>query len=406
MSEQPPSPYLPPVPDLIDTDESARARLAALPDDNEPVAADTERASGFRYVQRAYLIQLKTAASGIWLIDPTGLGPDVFAELDAKLAGREWVLHAASQDLPSLNMAGLTPRRLFDTEVAARLLGREHVGLGALVEDVLGITLAKTHANSDWSQRPLPEDWLSYAAGDVEFLVELAAVLKEELAAAGKLEWAQQEFEYLLSQPAPAAKEDPWRSTTDIHLVRTRRGLGLVRALWFARDEVAQALDLAPHRVVNDRAITGMAARVPDQIPAAMVASAARRDWTRRLPASYAHQFSDAVDAVSALPETELPPLRGGAGSPPPTRQWSRRNPAAAKRWAAVRPAIAELAEANTLPQENLISPRALRTLLWETSDPSPASIDQQLSDLSVRPWQRALVTPVISGILGTLPPT
>lgn len=390
------------VPVLIDTDQALRTRLPALAASPGPVAVDTERASGFRYSQRAYLIQLKAPGTGIWLIDPVDLSDEVFAELNAAMKDKEWILHAASQDLPALRLSGLNPQRLFDTEVSARLLGHEKVGLGFLVEDVLGVTLAKDHANSDWSARPLPDSWLSYAAGDVEYLIELAAALRQELAEAGKQEWAVQEFAHILNQEPPGPKQDPWRSTTDIHTVRTRRGLAVVQQIWMARDRIAQELDLAPHRIVNDRAITALAQKVSDQNVAPALEALTRRDWRHRVCKDHISQFCAGIEAAGAMAPSELPPLRAARHGVPAPGLWARKNPEAAERWGLVRPAIKALAEDHHLPVENLIAPRPLRALLWEPAGTDPESLDGQLADLDVRQWQRDLVVPVISDLLSS----
>ena len=161
-----------------------------------PVAVDAERASGFRYSQRAYLVQLRRAGAGTVLIDPIPLSSDLH-ELDPVLTGPEWVLHAASQDLPCLAEVGLAPTSLFDTELAGRLAGLPRVGLGPLVEQLLGLSLEKGHGAADWSRRPLPDDWLVYAALDVEVLAELRDVLAALLAEQGVFltdsEWVEDE---------------------------------------------------------------------------------------------------------------------------------------------------------------------------------------------------------------------
>ena len=176
-----------------------------------PVAVDAERASGFRYGQDAYLIQLRRDGVGTLLIDPVTTGP--LTELATALDGPEWILHAADQDIPCLTARGLKAASLFDTELAARLLGRQHVGLGAVIEETLGLRLAKDHAAADWSTRPLPTSWLTYAALDVELLIDLREALATELEAAGKDQWAAQEFEHVRTKPARPAKVDPWRKT-------------------------------------------------------------------------------------------------------------------------------------------------------------------------------------------------
>ena len=135
------------------------------------LALDAERASGYRYSQRAYLIQLRRAGAGTALIDPVPL-PDLSCIQEAT-EGAEWILHAATQDLACLAEVGLHPSSLFDTELAGRLLGYPRVGLATLVETILGAGMKKEHSAVDWSTRPLPEPWLEYAALDVEVLLEL-----------------------------------------------------------------------------------------------------------------------------------------------------------------------------------------------------------------------------------------
>ncbi|MCL2483027.1 MAG: ribonuclease D [Propionibacteriaceae bacterium] len=389
-------------PEVIATDQALQAVVPALAATTGRLAVDTERACGFRYSQRAYLLQFKTSATGILLVDPIGISPECFADLDLALLNKEWILHAASQDLPSLRLCGLNPQRLFDTELSARLLGRDKVGLGPLVADVLGVVLAKDHANSDWSERPLPADWLSYAAADVEYLIELAGALEEELVAAEKLDWARQEFDHVLTTPAAEPRQDPWRRTANIHMVHTRRGLAVVRQMCLIREDIAETTDLAPHRIVNDRAISALAARVPDdQIPASLLARM-RTDWRHRVDPAYLDLFVNAVSTVKAMSLDDLPPTKAPRHDPPSSNVWLRKNPQAAKRWEVVRPAVVALAESHHLPVENLIAPQALRTLLWEPHGVDDASVDHQLAELSVRPWQRELTVPVIAEVLGT----
>jgi ribonuclease D len=200
------------------------------------VAIDAERASGYRYGQRAYLVQVRREGSGTALIDPMAV-PDL-APLNTAINGAEWILHAATQDLACLAEVGLRPKQLFDTELAARLLGMPRVGLAAVVEHYLGLTLAKEHSAVDWSTRPLPTDWLKYAALDVEVLGEVRNLMGVDLARSGKAEWARQEFAALITW-APAVKVDPWRRTSGLHKVRGARGLAYVRELWFERDRMA-----------------------------------------------------------------------------------------------------------------------------------------------------------------------
>ncbi len=243
------------IPPVTASPQDLAAVVAAFAAGTGPVAVDAERASGYRYGQRAYLVQLRRAGAGTALIDPIACGD--LSALGDVLADAEWVLHAATQDLPCLYEIGMRPTRLFDTELAGRLAGFARVGLGPMVENVLGFALEKGHSAVDWSTRPLPDPWLRYAALDVELLVDLRDALEEELREQGKLDWALQEFAAIAAAPPPAPRVDPWRRTSGMHKVRRRRQLGAVRELWTARDEIAQGRDVSPGRVLTDAAIVG-----------------------------------------------------------------------------------------------------------------------------------------------------
>src|SRR5262249_43411098 len=259
-----------PVP-LLEPRDGPPALVASAPDlggggaaragGEGPVAVDAERASGFRYGHRAFLVQLRRGGAGTVLIDPMAC-PDLTG-LDDALVSTEVVLHAASQDLPCLAELGFRPRALFDTELAGRLLGFPRVGLGALVETVLGWTLEKGHAAADWSVRPLSAELLRYAALDVELLVELRDALAAQLAEQGKTEWAAQEFAAVLAAKPPGPRPDPWRRTSGLHRVHSRRGLAIVRELWQERDKIARRRDLSPGRVLPDTAIVEAARALP-----------------------------------------------------------------------------------------------------------------------------------------------
>ncbi|MDO5495676.1 MAG: ribonuclease D [bacterium] len=367
------------VPPVVDTAEALAETVRRLREGTGAFAVDSERAAGFRYSQRAYLVQVRRAGSGTHLIDPIPLA-DGLDELREVMASDEWILHAASQDLPCLRELGLEPPSVFDTELAGRLLGRRLVGLGSMVEDLIGVSLAKEHSASDWSVRPISESGRAYAALDVEFLVPLRDLLRAELARTGKTEWAEQEFEHALSLPEAPPRPDPWRRTHQIGNVRTARGLAVVRELWTARDEIAQRLDIAPGRLVNDRAITALAARdpLPPELPNA-------RDWRRHDPERWKAAYARAL----SLPGGELPPRRGPSrGGLPEPRSWPRVNPPAAARLAAVKEAVRLRAEALEVPQENLLSPATQRRIAWESTRPSLGELEAIASRDGARPWQ------------------
>lgn len=368
-------------PRIIDTPEQFAAAVAALAAAEGPVAVDAERASGFRYSQRAYLIQVFRRGAGTMLIDPIAIG-DV-GPLHAAIGDAEWVLHAASQDLPCLRELHLEPSRLFDTELGARLAGMPRVGLGAVVEETLGLHLAKEHSAADWSTRPLPESWLTYAALDVELLLDVRDRIAERLAAAGKLELAEQEFTAVLTRPAPPARTEPWRRLSGISSVRGQRALAVARELWRARDAFAQEVDTAPGRLLPDASIVA-AARAP---LASKRDLAALKAFTGRASRSQLDRWWAAIEA--GVSTDDLPSIRSGEESIPPPRSWADRDPIADRRYRGARPRLQQIADALDLPVENLLTPEHLRRLAWRPPlDLSPESIAATLAELGARPWQ------------------
>src|SRR5664280_1513325 len=247
------------VPDVTVNERDLVRAAEALAAGSGPVAIDAERASGYRYGQRAYLIQLRREGSGTWLIDPIAC-PDL-SPIGDVLSDVEWILHAATQDLPCLAEVGMTPTALCDTELGGRLVGLPRVGLAAVVEHYLGLTLAKEHSAVDWSTRPLPEPWLRYAALDVEVLVQVRDLMADDLVAQDKMQWAEQEFDSLTRFDGPPVRLEPWRRTSGLHKVRNRRGAAMVRELWQTRDAIAIKSDIAPGRILPDAALVDLALR-------------------------------------------------------------------------------------------------------------------------------------------------
>lgn len=371
------------VPPVTASPAALAAVIEAMASADGPVAVDAERASGYRYGQRAYLVQLRRGQAGTALIDPVAL-PDL-SGLSEALAGAEWVLHAANQDLPCLAGVGMEPSRLFDTELAARLAGYERVGLATMTELVLGRQLAKEHSAADWSRRPLPEPWLRYAALDVEILVDLRDALEQELSAQGKLEWALQEFAAIVAAPPAPPRADPWRRTSGIHRVRGRRGLAVVRAVWEARDAEARRRDIAPGRVLPDSSIVNAAVALPDSADALARVSG----WSGRATRRLVPTLWPAVAAALALPDGSLPPTSLPGDGPPPPNRWADRDPEAAARLAKAREVVGEIAQAHDLRVENLLPPDALRRLAWSPPDPLTAdSVISALAANGARPWQ------------------
>lgn len=391
------------VPDLAVSVREIEAAARLLDRGRGPFAVDAERASGFRYSNRAYLIQIRRAGSGTVLIDPVSHGADPLTALRpvAEVLGSdEWILHSADQDLPCLAEVGMRPPALYDTELAGRLAGFDRVNLATMVERLLGFGLAKGHGAADWSKRPLPAEWLNYAALDVELLIELRSAISEVLAGQGKTGWATEEFDYLreagVRELPPAARRDRWRRTSGIHRVRDRRGLAAVRELWTARDRMAQRRDIAPRRVLPDSAIIDAALADPKTVEELVKLPVFGGRNQRRSAAVWLGAL-EAARQSRDQPENAEPP-----NGPPPPARWSRRKPEAAARLEAARAALGEVSERVGVPTENLVSPDLVRRLCWDwevAPDPDEA-VDEFLRAGQARAWQRELVDPVLARAL------
>ena len=376
------------VPDPIATAADLARAAAALAAGSGPIAVDAERASGYRYSQRAYLVQLRRAGAGTVLIDPLPIGVPGFGPLADVVNETEWILHAAPQDLPCLAELGLRPARLFDTELAGRLLGDERVALGTMVEQWLHVRLGKEHSAADWSTRPLPREWLAYAALDVELLIPLHDVLARQLADAGKVEWAAEEFEAIRASPPAAPRDDPWRRTSGLHAIRTRRELAIVRSLWYARDAWAAERDVSPGRLLPDTAIIA-AARANPSGPAELAQLPTFRGPRQRRAMS---RWWNAVAEALVLPDADLPQPVSRADAMPPTSRWRERDPKAAARLAACRHVISTLAARHRVLPQNLLAGDIVRRLAWEPPDPPDATgVSITLARHGARPWQIGL---------------
>lgn len=376
---------------------SAAAKLAS---GTGPFAVDAERASGFRYSNRAYLIQIRRAGAGTVLIDPVNHGGspiDVLKPLADVLADDEWILHAADQDLPCLAEVGLRPPAVYDTELAGRLAGFDRVNLAAMVQRLLGLGLAKGHGAADWSKRPLPEAWLNYAALDVEVLIELRSEVAGVLATQNKTDWAAEEFEYLRCAESTPTRRDRWRRTSGLNKVRTTAGLAAVREMWTARDRIARNRDIAPGRILPDPAIIAAALADPKTVEELIALPVFGGPKQRRTAGVW-------LEALESARRTDDPPEAAETlnGPPPPVR-WAKRKPEAAAYLEAARSALGELSQRVGVPTENLVSPDLVRRLCWDftadTADVTDA-VAEFLNGGGARNWQRALVVPTLSTAL------
>lgn len=384
------------IPEVINTQVALRRAVRELSAGTGDLAVDTERASGFRYGQRAFLLQIRREGAGTWLIDPEVL--DDLGELRDFVNQQPWILHAATQDLPCLHELGMSPTSLFDTELAGRLAGFPRVSLGTMVAELLGLQLAKEHSAVDWSTRPLPESWLNYAALDVEVLEELRQEITKVLEEQGKMEFALQEFEYERNLPDPQPAEEPWRKLSGIHKLKGRRNLAIARELWLSREALARSQDTAPGRLLSDRAIMAAIEQKASSVPALL-----------QIPGFHTrHAKRDAprwMDAIQRGRNTrDLPELRSAKPGLPHPRSWAEKNPAAALRLDAAKVVLGELNEQWNIPAENLLTPKYLRELCW--NPPALISVEtvaQKLESLGARPWQRELLSPGFAQAFATV---
>ena len=402
------------MPELVSTNEELAEVIAQLAKGNGPIAIDAERASGYKYSQRAYLIQIFRRNGGLHLIDPISANaPELWKQMDETFSDQEWIIHASTQDLPCLTELGLYPKILFDTELGARIAGCPRVGLGPLAESMLGLSLAKEHSAVDWSKRPLNPEWLVYAALDVDVLIDLRDEVHQLLVEKNKLSWAQEDFKQILANHGPGVtktpRKDPWRRTSGMHKVRDRRTLAIIKALWEARDGYASKIDIAPGRVFNDEALVATAVAKPTTLED-MRRVLTKRSRLQNLPLT--DWFYQIRNALALAPE-ELPELRTPSTSLPPPKLWKDRNPLGHARLTHARAAILERAQELNLPPENLISPDALRKLAWHNPPNLPSVSDADLAsyirsallEASARPWQVTQLAELLVGPLREITP-
>ena len=392
-------------PPVIDTAGAFEQALSQLALGSGAFAVDAERASGFRYSARAYLIQIKRTGGGLHLIDPIPFGPGhpLMAALNDLLNTDEVILHASTQDLPCLRELGINPQLLFDTELAGRIAGLPRVGLGPLLESLMGVSLAKEHSAADWSVRPLPQEWLTYAALDVELLIELRAKVESLLIDAKKESWAKEEFASILLAPPPPPRVDPWRRTSGMHKIKRRDQLAIIRELWNARDEIAKVQDIAGGKLLNDSAIVEIALNPPTnkkEFEKVLRPLGLRARWLENIKI-----WLEAIARGIALPENQWPAMRTNADVLPPIKLWRDKFPEKFAPLSHARARIEIIAQENLIPVENLITPELVRRICWSapapsTVDFSPLIVRQHLLELGARSWQVDLVAEAIAAAL------
>jgi len=394
------------IPKLVETVSELQICIEQILAGSGPIAIDAERASGYRYSARAYLIQIKRTDGGLHLIDPIAVGPTkLWRELSDGVGDAEWIIHASTQDLACLREVGIEPKKIFDTELGGRIAGCERVGLGPLTEELLDIQLAKEHSAVDWSLRPLREEWLNYAALDVELLVELRDKVAGILLAQGKLGWAEEDFAAILKAPPPPPRQDPWRRTSGMHKVRDRLTLGIIRELWLARDAYAKEIDIAPGRVFNDETLMEIVTKRPNGVDDFRKIVLRRT----RIQSAPVEDWYEIFTKALTMPIEEQPELRIASTALPPVKIWQVRNPLAYARVTHARALVLELSTDLVMAAENLISPEAVRRVCW-ANPPANAEeflpfVESTLAEYGARKWQIRALAPALAGILTVTEP-
>ena len=390
-------------PEIVATESEYEKVISALLKGEGPIAIDAERASGYRYSQRAYLIQIFRKGGGLHLIDPIPLKDSkLWQRFNDEFADVEWVIHASTQDLLCLIEVGLKPKQLFDTELGARIAGCPRVGLGALAESLLELQLAKEHSAVDWSIRPLRPEWITYAALDVDILLDIRDKVEQLLSEQKKLKWAEQDFASIIKnyqdyEFTDSPKSDRWRRTSGMHKVRDRLSMTIIRDLWLSRDELARELDLAPGRVLGDEAIVELAIKRPDNLEEV----AKVIGWRTRLEAPPFGRWLKVLTTSLKTPITEQVELRVASQSMPPIKIWKEKNPLGYARLTHARAALIELSKQLQIPTENLVTPDYVKRICWQDPPTNVSEyesfVEGELTRLGARSWQVEQVVSVIA---------
>lgn len=393
-------------PKVIENETEFSRALQELTGGTGPIAIDAERASGFKYSSRAYLIQLNRRNGGLHLLDPIALQNSPFiAKLSDLISQNESIIHASSQDLPCLREFGIHPKKLFDTELGARIAGFPKVGLAPLCENLLEISLAKEHSAVDWSIRPLRSEWLDYAALDVAVLIDLRDKVEATLRDSNKLAWAEEEFAASLEAELLKPRPEPWRRTSGMHQIRSRFELAIIRSLWQARDEIAKDIDLAPGRLLNDAVIIELARNKPKKREELLDLPIVKMRIRSEIQISYIDRWLSVLNEAYDISEENWPEMRARGDSLPAPRIWREKFPIANAQLQHVRRNLTEISEKYSIPQENLLSPEILKRVIFNSgkeevmsySESQVSEIRSKLRELGARNWQVDIVADAIA---------
>lgn len=389
------------------------------------VYTDVERASSYRYGDRAFLLQLLVSGHGAMLVDPEANGQDI-GPLAAALSESGICLHACRSDLPSLAALGVIPGQLHDTEIAAKVLSTTGFSLGKLVESYIGVHLPKQYARADWSRRPLPDKWLEYALDDVRYLPELLEMLLEDTATVpvelpayyprrlrgeNRALWYRELMSQMVTWQPPTPPAEPWRRLSHLTSLRSPRELARARALWQVREDIAARDDIAVHRLVTDSQIVDAARRAPATKRQLAAMPGFSGDFgDRLLPQAFA-----ALRAADSLPTEQLParrPPAAGGTRRPSHRQWKHKAPHANALLGAARELLTELSEVAQVESQTLLPSAELREWVWAAAHAEAREhrglgdselIEAALTEAGSLPWQIRLATPALQRALEVL---
>lgn len=393
-------------PKVIENETEFSRALQELTGGTGPIAIDAERASGFKYSSRAYLIQLNRRNGGLHLLDPIALqNSPLIAKLSDLISQNESIIHASSQDLPCLREFGIHPKKLFDTELGSRIAGFPKVGLAPLCENLLEISLAKEHSAVDWSIRPLRSEWLDYAALDVAVLIDLRDKVEAALRDSNKLAWAEEEFAASLEAELLKPRPEPWRRTSGMHQIRSRFELAIIRSLWQARDEIAKDIDLAPGRLLNDAVIIELARNKPKKREELLDLPIVKMRIRSEIQISYIDRWLSVLNEAYDISEENWPEMRARGDSLPAPRIWREKFPIANAQLQHVRRNLTEISEKYSIPQENLLSPEILKRVIFDSgkeevmsySESQVSEIRSKLRELGARNWQVDIVADAVA---------
>ena len=351
-------------------------RLQEALEGTRSVAVDCEAAGFHRYSDRICLIQLSTL-DRTWVLDPLSMDPAPYVRPVLEDPAVPVYMHGAAYDLRLLRrdleieVAGLR-----DTQVAASLLGEPSVGLQALLERHLGVKVSKKYQRADWARRPLTEEMLAYAADDTRHLHELTAILEDLLAEAGREQWADEEYHWLMTSiqdPEPKEAVDP------VTRVKGARTLGPLECtalreslLW--RDEIARNMDRAPFRVISDQTLLALA----KDRPGSVAALAGLKGVSPRLAESHGEALLGQYRRIEAAAPEDWSPY------PPPPPRRPRPTPEVEASLEALKAERNRVAEEIGLDRGRVMA----NHLLMEVAVAAPTDLDELLQVGDIRKWQ------------------